>query len=209
MEKETASTCPMKKNNVKKKWIVGIDEAGRGPLAGPVHVGVFATSIDFDERLIEDARDSKQINACERMRIFEHVKTLQNVRYAVAYSKNNHIDAKGIVPAVESALKRALESLRISPQESLILLDGGLRAPRKYVHQETYVRGDALKKVISVASILAKVSRDKYMERIATQYPEYGFESHKGYGTQKHREAIKTYGLTRLHRTTFCRNIVV
>lgn len=209
MVKETASEFPVKMNSIKKKWIVGIDEAGRGPLAGPVYVGVFATPVDFDERLIEDARDSKQINARERMRLYEYVKTLQNVRYAVAYSTNTHIDTKGIVPAVESALKRALESISVRPQESLILLDGGLTAPKKYVHQETYVRGDALKKVISVASILAKVSRDRHMEHLSADYPAYGFESHKGYGTQKHREAIKTHGLTCIHRATFCKNIIV
>lgn len=190
------------------RWIVGVDEAGRGPLAGPVYVGACAMPVDFGEHQLQGVGDSKQMSERKRLGVYAHLKTLEGVRCAVSFSKNTHIDRKGIVRAVESALTRALSSLNINPKEALILLDGGLKAPEQYPHQETHIRGDATKKVIGAASILAKVSRDAHMTRLAKRYPEYGFNVHKGYGTKKHIQAIQMNGLTPIHRVTFCKNIV-
>lgn len=190
------------------RYLIGIDEAGRGPLAGPVSVGAVLVPVDFDWTLVEGARDSKQMSERNREAMFERMQELQKeekLRFAVGFTSAKDIDTGGIVPSIRSALMRAIESLRALPNECRVLLDGGLIAPAKFVSQETIIKGDAKEPVISLASIAAKVQRDRLMIELAPNYPEYQFEIHKGYGTSKHREAIQKFGLSAIHRRSFCK----
>jgi ribonuclease HII len=114
------------------------------------------------------------------------------------------IDKKGISFAIKSCIEKAFKELKLKPQETKVFLDGGLKAPRDFVFQETIIKGDDKILAISLASITAKVSRDNFMEKLSKKYPSYGFEVHKGYGTEKHRKAIKKYGLSGYHRISFC-----
>lgn len=190
------------------KWIVGVDEAGRGPLAGPVYVGAYAIpATGFDMRQLARVRDSKQLTQKAREEQYKKITGARGVRYGVASSSAHVIDTRGIVFAVQRALGRALEKLSLTPGNCLVLLDGGLKAPQEYLYQKTIIRGDATEKVIGAASILAKVTRDKKMCSIARKYPLYGFDIHKGYGTSKHRVCIKKHGMSQEHRRTFCKNI--
>lgn len=194
------------------KYLVGIDEAGRGPLAGPVAVGVAVVNFDFDWNLLPGVGDSKKITAKNRAAIFGRATELKRLGYLdfmVVQSPALTIDQKGIVSAVQKAMNKALAKLEINPNDCEIRLDGSLRAPEIYTNQTTIIRGDALESVIGLASIMAKVTRDRYMERMArkTPYAPYDFAIHKGYGTKKHREMILTHGLSKLHRKSFCRNL--
>ena len=192
-----------------KKWLIGIDEAGRGPLAGPVSVGVVKIPTDFDWSLIPGVNDSKKISEKKRDAVFELTNELVKqglLSYSVKLVSANSIDNKGIVSAIKRAIESAIEELKLNPEECFINLDGSLHAPEKF-EQETIIKGDGKEKVIGLASIMAKVKRDTYMKEIAEQYPEYGLEGHKGYGTKAHREAIAKFGLTIIHRRTYCKNI--
>ncbi len=143
----------------------------------------------------------------------------KTIDFAVAFSSSRYIDTYGIVPAIRSALARALDqlvevkpqqaeralnSVEVKPREVEILLDGGLHAPEAFVHQRTIIRGDQIEPVISLASIAAKVERDRMMVKLAARYPAYGFEIHKGYGTAAHRRAILASGFSEIHRRSFC-----
>lgn len=219
---------------------VGIDEAGRGPLAGPVAVGVAAVPAGFEwARVLPGVGDSKKLKPEDREAIFRRAATLRQageLDYAVAMVGSLVIDRKGIVPAIDLALTRALTRLTTgdlrrdrAQEEMVIQLDGGLRVPERVfqkmqnssfatnqtgfeagertVTQETIIKGDVSEPAIGLASIVAKVTRDRYMERMATRYPAYGFAEHKGYGTKAHRAAITAHGLCEIHRQTFCTNI--
>lgn len=196
------------------KWLIGIDEAGRGPLAGPVAVGVVAMPFDFNWNLIEGVGDSKQIKEKDRERVFlraRELKRLGQINFAVCQVSAALIDKRGIVPAVAMGMKRALSRLGIKPKDSIVRLDGSLRAPEIYTDQVTIIGGDGLEPAIGLASIMAKVTRDRFMTKLARQ-PElaaYGFAIHKGYGTSKHRALIKKYGLSAIHRRSFCKNCLV
>ena len=192
---------------MKKTWVVGVDEAGRGPLAGPVAVGVVCVRQGFRVRSIPGLYDSKQLTEQQREEAFARLRASPDVLYAVAMVSAKVIDRDGIQASIRRALARALAKLDIPPHDALVLLDGGLRAPGVYVHQKTIIRGDETEAVISAASIVAKVTRDRYMCRQHQQFPAYGFNAHKGYGTRVHRTAIMDHGLCPLHRRTFCRNI--
>lgn len=188
------------------KYLVGIDEAGRGPLAGPVSVGAVALMPEFDTNLLRGVRDSKQLSEDEREVWYARMRRWQKagtLRCAVAYAPAATIDRRGIVFSVSSALSRAITQLAVSPRDSLVLLDGGLRAPTQYCYQETICGGDASEPVIALASIAAKVRRDRLMKRFASTYAHYGFEVHKGYGTPFHREKIRSLGLCDIHRKSF------
>jgi len=210
---------------------IGIDEAGRGPLAGPVAVGVVLVPINFDWNLISGVNDSKQLSAEKRKALFRRAKELQKqnkLQYAVSMVSAIIIDQRGIVSAVNLAMSRALkkilsssaiprEPLEIGTRQGLVLdkvivkLDGSLYAPAKFIHQETIIKGDAKEKVIGLASIMAKVTRDRYMKKIATRpaFAVYDFARHKGYGTKIHREAIAKNGLSTEHRVNYCGRIKV
>ncbi|HVM73800.1 MAG TPA: ribonuclease HII [Candidatus Paceibacterota bacterium] len=193
------------------RYIIGIDEAGRGPLAGPVAVGAVVVPIDFDWSSVAGAKDSKKMTPKSREVMYKKMLLLRKagkLDFAVAFSSAALIDTHGIVPAVQSALNRALRHFpEVEPRETMVLLDGGLRAPSMFSNQKTIIRGDQSEPVISLASIATKVTRDRLMVRIAKKYPPYGFEIHKGYGTIAHRAAIKNHGLSNFHRATFCKRL--
>ncbi len=186
------------------RWIVGVDEAGRGPWAGPVAVGVFAIPENgYDDLTLCCARDSKTLTPTARELWSTRLKDVPGARWAVTLSSATSIDRRGIVVAIFRALTRALSRIDIEPSRALILLDGGLHAPHKYTHQHTIVRGDSTERVIAAASILAKTFRDAHMCRVARVYPQYGFTRHKGYGTPEHRIALFAHGMTPIHRSSF------
>lgn len=186
------------------QWLIGVDEAGRGPLAGPVAVGAFAMPIDTPQGILAGIRDSKKLSKKQREAWYVELSSVPEARYAVCYASARTIDARGIVWAVRQALARALDALSCDPLTSTVVLDGGLMAPPEYRRQTTIIRGDATEPVISAAAILAKVRRDRLMEKLGSRYPDYGFEHHKGYGTAEHRRRIRLYGLSSEHRVTFC-----
>tara|TARA_B100000508_G_scaffold140089_1_gene140092 strand:+ start:1525 stop:2112 length:588 start_codon:yes stop_codon:yes gene_type:complete len=194
---------------MKTRFHIGIDEAGRGPLAGPVAVGVVKIPKNFDWGLIEGVNDSKQLSPENREAIFRQAQDLRHrglIDFAVAQVGPSYIDEHGIVPAIKLAMSRCIKRLDLNPAEVSIRLDGSLSAPLQY-KQATIIKGDSLWPEIGLASIVAKVTRDKYMERIARKYTQYGFEEHKGYGTKVHREAIAKYGKSPIHRVSYCKNI--
>ena len=195
---------------MKYRVVVGIDEAGRGPLAGPVAVGVAVVETDFDWGLLPGVTDSKKLSPKKRAVIFTEAKALQKsgkLDFAVSLVSAKVIDEKGIVPAIRLAMDRALTRLQIDPAKAIVKLDGGLKAPDIY-EQETIIKGDQKEQVIGLASICAKETRDAYMVRIADQpqFAPYDFATHKGYGTKKHREAIKENGPSREHRSSYCKS---
>ena len=203
------------------RYLIGIDEAGRGPLAGPVAVGAVLVPVDFDWKLVEGVRDSKKLSEKKREEIFVRAGELEkshSLRYAVSTSSAAYIDRYGIVPAIKRALAEALFKVTVTEDGPLhakdgpryeILLDGGLHAPSQFSTQKSIIRGDDTEPIISLASIMAKVTRDRLMKRLSPKYPEYDFHVHKGYGTLAHRSAIQMYGLSEVHRTTFCSRILL
>lgn len=192
------------------KWIVGVDEAGRGPLAGPVAVGICVVPSDFDWGLIPGVGDSKKLTEQKREELFARAQYLRHHRkldFAVGQVGAPIIDEKGIVYAINLAMKRCIKRLGIHPDTHHIKLDGSLYAPVEFT-QETIIKGDDKEKVIGLASIAAKVTRDRYMQKIDRKYTQYNFATHKGYGTKAHREAISSYGKSPIHRVSYCKNIV-
>lgn len=196
----------MKKNKV--KYIVGVDEAGRGPLAGPLAVGAVAwpISYSFQERFA-DIRDSKQLSVLRREYFFKELRE-EELRGMIissrAFIPPGMIDACGMTKALRLGVARALEKLCLDISAVRVVLDGSLFAPLEYA-QETIIRGDETVPIISAASVIAKVSRDRRMVRIAKKYPQYEFEKHKGYGTRAHYEALRKHGVSPVHRKLFLR----
>lgn len=188
------------------RFTLGIDEAGRGPLAGPVAVGIVAVPEGFDVGAeFPGVADSKKLPEKKRRRLFDllQARTSQgDVRFTVEFETVEVIDNEGIVVAVYRALSRGVNALALDAALVKIQLDGALRAPGEYA-QETIINGDELVPLISLASIAAKVSRDRLMIEFAHKYPQYGFEKHKGYGTPAHYEALEKYGLCAIHRHSF------
>ena len=169
-------------------------------------MGVFVYSNKFDENEWKDVRDSKKHTERQRNTIYEYLcekREKGHVDFKVAMTTPERIDKEGIVVAIQAALCEALKDLGVHTKDAQILLDGGLKAPKEFEHQETIIRGDSKERAISFASIVAKVERDALMRELAIKYPEYGFESHKGYGTKKHFEAIKKHGMLSIHRRSF------
>jgi len=199
------------------KYIIGIDEVGRGPLAGPVCVCSFLIKdksfLDFPTSTtggkLPKLKDSKKLSKKQREVWFEYLKVAKTkglCDYAVSFVSPENIDKFGIAKCIQKALNESLLKLTANSKNLEaynIFLDGGLKAPVEYVNQETIIKGDELHPVISMASIVAKFSRDAIMTKYGKVYPEYGFERHSGYGTKAHYEAIKTHGQTPIHRKTF------
>ncbi len=201
------------------RFVIGIDEVGRGPIAGPVCVGAF---IIHDYSLLAHAphalHDSKKLSPQKRE---AWVKYLTDCRkkgkcaFAYSFVSARVIDRIGIAKAIKCALARSIKKLEreLADENDLlfldfrenttVLLDGGLRAPKEYVFQKTIIRGDEKEPTIALASIVAKVARDKYMDRLALQYPLYDFETHKGYGTPSHYKSLRSFGTSPLHRQSF------
>jgi ribonuclease HII len=193
------------------EYLVGIDEAGRGPLAGPVAVGMVKTPVDFDWNLISGVGDSKKVTPKNREAIFRRAKELKKegkLDFTVIMGSAKDIDEKGIAIVIKNAIEKGLKKLKVKPEECFVKLDGALRAPSEF-EQETIIKGDSKELVIGLASICAKVTRDEYMNKQSIIYPEYGFLQHKGYGTQMHREAIAKFGHSPEHRRTYCKNIKI
>lgn len=203
---------------MKGNYIVGIDEVGRGPLAGPVAVCAFkigVLSLKIEVRSIEKKlgiklKDSKKLSERQREAWFAEIKKWQKANvcdFTVSMASAKQIDKIGISKAIQKCLASAISVLRISISD-LILLDGGLYAPIEFKNQKTIIKGDEKKEVIALASIVAKVTRDRLMGRLAKKYKGYGFEIHKGYGTQKHYIAIETQGISPIHRKTFLKSLI-
>lgn len=191
------------------KHSIGIDEAGRGPLAGPVTVGLVCVPDDFDWELIPGIRDSKKLSEKKREALFERTKELAaagELQYVVKSVSAASIDNKGISPAIRRSIEAGLEELQIDPADCFVKLDGSLKAPAEYA-QETIIKGDDKELTIGLASIMAKVTRDRYMIEQDKKYPIYGLAQHKGYGTKVHREAIAKHGFSPIHRQSYCKNI--
>jgi len=185
-----------------KQVIVGIDEAGRGPLAGPVYVGVVALNRGFDFQQFPNLTDSKQMSEDDREFVYDDIvgNTDSEIMYTIRYATPELIDKNGINTAISRAINRGLRNLGVS-KGSRILLDGGLSAPNKY-NQESITGGDKKEPAISLASVLAKVARDRYMRKIDGRY-DFDFAQHKGYGTKKHRQRINERGACEIHRMSF------
>lgn len=186
------------------KYIIGVDEVGRGPLAGPVAVGAMLITPRMQKRY-RNIKESKQLSEIKREKWYAQIQkdVGSELQYAVSFVSAKIIDAKGIQYAIRLALKRSLKKLAVNPSECKVLLDGGLFAPKEYIRQETIIHGDAKEIVIAMASIVAKVRRDRLMVRLNRKYPVYGFARHKGYGTKTHYGAIKKHGISVLHRKSY------
>lgn len=184
------------------KYIAGLDEAGRGALAGPVAVG--AVILPNDQTLLSStlsgARDSKQMTPRQRERLAIQIKAVA-LDWSVGFATANEIDLQGIVRATRLAAIRALHQFTLTPQ--YLLTDFRLELPQLEISQTSLVKGDARCLSIACASILAKTERDALMQELDRRYPKYGLGKHKGYGTQAHRSALKRFGYTSIHRKSF------
>ncbi len=181
--------------------VCGVDEAGRGPLAGPV----FAAAVILPQGLVIEGIDaSKKLGEKKREALYIKLKSLA-LAFNVAFATEKEIDEVNILNATFLAMKRAVEGLSLRPD--LVLIDGN-REPALDLPTKTIVKGDSLSVSIAAASILAKVERDRLMKKLSEKYPSYGFEKHKGYGTKLHLEAIKRYGSAEIHRKSFLKKIL-
>lgn len=176
--------------------ICGVDEAGRGPLAGPVCAAAVILPPNLD---IPGLTDSKKLSDKRRRELFPVITQLA-VAYGIGFASHEEIDEINILQATFLAMERAMQQLLVKPE--LALIDGN-RAKDFGLPVETVVKGDSLSASIAAASVLAKVSRDDVMLEMAQKYPGYGFEIHKGYGTKAHYEALRNLGPSPIHRTTF------
>lgn len=195
----------MKKN----VFIVGIDEAGRGPLAGPVCVGAVGAMFKNKEeklKVLEGIKDSKKLSEKKREGWFKILRENKDFECHFVFVGNEAIDSFGIRKAVLFGVEKVLE--KFSKKPDLVMMDGSLNAPEEY-KQETIIKGDEKIPLISAGSIIAKVSRDRVMMNMHKKYPQYCFDEHKGYGTKKHFEKIKEYGFCEIHRKTFCGNVAI
>ena len=178
------------------KLVCGVDEAGRGPLAGPVCA---AAVILPPGLVIPGLNDSKKLTDKKRRELYDVI-TAEAVSYGIAFASEKEIDEINILQATFLAMARAMEKL--TPQPELALIDGN-RAKDFGLPVRTIVKGDSLSASIAAASILAKVTRDRLMEQYDEAYPQYGFAIHKGYGTKRHYEALREFGPSPIHRMTF------
>jgi ribonuclease HII len=179
------------------KIIAGVDEAGRGPLAGPV---VAAACILPESCLLAGLNDSKQVSSLRREALFDEITSYPGVYFALGVVSAQRIDEINILQATMEAMQSAVANLFCVPD--LILVDGN-RAPSFGIPAKTLVKGDTLSVSIAAASILAKVTRDRWIDQSAEEFPQYGFKRHKGYGTAEHLEALRRFGPCPLHRMTF------
>lgn len=206
-EKEIERLNQLKKieNDFHKKgiqYIAGIDEAGRGPLAGPVVVGVVIMKPDS---FIEGINDSKKISEKKRELLYEKIIS-EAIDWSVGIIDQKEIDQINILNATKKALTMAIQNLSIKPDQ--IIVDALENINTLKIPYTSVIKGDAKIYSVSVASIIAKVTRDRIMREYDTVYPQYGFAGHKGYGTAKHIQAIKEYGPCPLHRRTFIKNFI-
>ncbi len=194
------------------KYLIGIDEVGRGPIAGPVAVGAFVFLTPDSDKFFKGVKESKQLSEERREEWFKVIQQKSDeklVAFSVCFQSQKIIDSKGLSFAIKKCVQNCLNKLSINPADCRVLLDGGLKAPAHFKNQKTIIKGDAKEKVIALASICAKVLRDRKMKEWGRKYPAYGFEVHKGYGTKRHYEALRSNGLMALHRRSFCKRIAI
>ncbi|MGH7175490.1 MAG: ribonuclease HII [Minisyncoccia bacterium] len=188
------------------KFLIGVDEAGRGPLAGPVAVGLVRVPSGFDvAREFPGARDSKQLSELAREKLYGQLVARAEageLAFRVCFGSRAEIDERGITIAIRHAIRRGVLELAREAEIEKVYLDGLLHAPREYT-QETIIRGDELVPLISLASIAAKVARDRLMKRLGKRYPEYKFEQHKGYPTKLHYALLREHGPSAIHRMRY------
>lgn len=206
-EKEEKRLKELKKDEQKLysekiKLIAGIDEAGRGPLAGPVVVGI---AIMPKDSMIEGVNDSKKVSEKKREKLYDQI-TEEAICWSVGIADQREIDEINILNATKKALTLAIDNLKIKPDK--IVVDALDKIDTRGIPYISVIKGDAKIYSISAASIIAKVTRDRIMREYDEVYPEYGFSTHKGYGTAKHIQAIKEYGICPLHRKTFTKNFI-
>ena len=184
------------------KYIAGLDEAGRGALAGPVCVGAVILPDDNPHlsQTLSGVRDSKQLTPRKRDQLVPRIKDI-SYSWGIGFASAEEIDAMGIVPATRLAASRAVEMLACFPH--FLLTDFRLELPELDISQTALVKGDQRSLSIAAASILAKTARDEFMYKLHDQYPDYGLMRHKGYGTLVHRKAIAKFGYSPIHRKTF------
>jgi len=183
------------------KTVCGIDEAGRGPLAGPVFAAAVILPMDCE---IEGINDSKKLSEKKREQLFDII-TQKAVAYSIATATEKEIDDINILKATFLAMNRAVDGLCVKPD--IALIDGNQK-PGLEIEQRTIIKGDSKSISIAAASILAKVSRDRYMLQLSQVYPQYHFEKHKGYGTKLHYEMLEQYGISEIHRRTFLKKLL-
>ena len=183
------------------KAVCGVDEAGRGPLAGPVCA---AAVILPENTIIEGVNDSKKLSEKKREALFDVIKE-QALSYSIAFASVEEIEEMNILNATMLAMKRAVEGLDVKADYAMI---DGNRLPNLDIDSEFIIKGDAKSMSIACASILAKVSRDRLLHKYAEEFPEYSFDKHKGYGTKVHVEALKKYGPCKYHRLSFLTKIL-
>ena len=181
--------------------VCGVDEAGRGPLAGPVCAAAVILPPDLE---IEGLNDSKKLTDKRRRALYDVI-TEQALAYGIAFASEQEIDEINILQATFLAMRRAVEQLRLQP--ALALVDGNREPDFGSIPVRTIIKGDSLSANIAAASILAKVTRDRFMEEQDAVYPQYGFALHKGYGTQAHYAALREYGPCPIHRRTFLKKL--
>lgn len=179
-------------------FVCGIDEAGRGPLCGPVVAAACILPVDVD---IPKLNDSKKLSPKTRLTLFEQIKETA-IAYSIGYGQVDEIDKYNILEATLLAMRRAVEGLSIRPD--YLLVDGNIFRGFN-IPGEAVIKGDAISSSIAAASILAKVTRDQLCDELDALYPEYGIKQHKGYGTKAHMDALRKYGPTPCHRKQFIR----
>ena len=184
------------------KYIAGIDEAGRGPLAGPV---VVASVILNEDSMIEGVNDSKKISEAKREKLYEVI-TKEAICYGIGITYQDEIDEINILQATKKALTESIKALEIKP--NIIMVDALEGIDTLSIPYKSIIKGDAKCYSIAAASIIAKVTRDRIMREWDKIYPQYGFASHKGYGTAKHILALKEYGACSIHRQSFIRKFI-
>ena len=194
-----------------ERIIIGVDEAGRGPLCGPVSLGIVAIAESEYEKIKSEnifpaGKDSKKMTEKQREKFFgiiNDLKTAGRLRYGVFFESAKIIDQRGIAVAIRLAIGKGFKSLGLAPELAAVKLDGGLKAPMEYQDQETIIEGDEKEQIIGLASICAKVLRDHLMLNMHKKYPQYRLDKHKGYGTKAHYEALSKHGPCPEHRKSF------
>ena len=182
------------------KAVCGVDEAGRGPLAGPVFAGAVILPENYSHPVLND---SKKLSEKKRDEVYDDI-IRDAISWSVGVATEKEIDEINILNATFLAMKRAVDGLSIKPD--FLYVDGN-RYPKTGITEETIVKGDGKCISVAAASIIAKVSRDRLMYELDKKYPQYCFAQHKGYGTKLHYEMIKQYGISEIHRKTFLKNI--
>ncbi len=195
------------------EYVIGIDEVGRGSVAGPLCVGACLMPRRKSHsflRTLSGIKDSKQLTPQKRAEWFSVIARAARAgqcRWSTVFVSEKVIDAKGLSFALHKAIGKTLQKLHADPKVSKVLLDGGIRAPSVFLFQQTIIKGDEKEPLIAAASIMAKVARDRYMVRLAKRHPQYGFDLHKGYGTRRHYAALRKHGVCPIHRLSFLKRL--